>query len=82
MPEIRVVRDLSEEEQILRRTGTGQSSQLALLMHSYQAEEQMQPIVGLVGIFLSTFFGGRDPEYASSKDQYVWFKDFQLEIHG
>lgn len=27
---------------------------------------------------LSTFFGGHDPQYATPRDQYVWFKDFAI----
>ncbi|THV06941.1 hypothetical protein K435DRAFT_710665 [Dendrothele bispora CBS 962.96] len=82
-----VERDLLEEERILRREEQvqdtfGQSSQSALSMQSYQVKGQTQPVVGFVGIFFSTFFGGHDPEYASPKDQYVWFKDFQLQVHG
>ena len=29
---------------------------------------------------LSTFFGGHDKEWATPKDQHVWFKDFELSI--
>ncbi|TFK66794.1 hypothetical protein BDN72DRAFT_130294 [Pluteus cervinus] len=36
------------------------------------------PGVGFRGIFFSSFFGGHGPEWASPKDQYVWFKDFAL----
>ncbi len=30
---------------------------------------------------LSTFFGGHDKEFATPKDQFVWFKDFALYIN-
>jgi hypothetical protein len=30
---------------------------------------------------LSTFFGGHHREFASPKDQFVWFKDFSLRIN-
>lgn len=30
---------------------------------------------------LSTFFGGHDTEFATPKDQFVWFKDFALYIN-
>jgi hypothetical protein len=36
------------------------------------------PSVLMLFYFYSTFFGGHDPEYASPKDQYVWFKDFAI----
>jgi hypothetical protein len=29
----------------------------------------------------STFFGGHEKQYATPKDQYVWFKDFALELN-
>lgn len=34
--------------------------------------------VGFVGLFFSTFFGGHDDKYTTPKDQYVWFKDFEI----
>ncbi|KAJ7494408.1 hypothetical protein B0H11DRAFT_2171961 [Mycena galericulata] len=34
--------------------------------------------IGFCGIFFSTFFGGHGPAYATSRDQYAWFKDFNL----
>ncbi|KAG8799096.1 hypothetical protein FRC16_005838 [Serendipita sp. 398] len=37
---------------------------------------------GFAGIFFSTFFGGSTPDWASPKDQYVLFKDFQVTING
>ncbi|KAJ7042042.1 hypothetical protein C8F04DRAFT_114915 [Mycena alexandri] len=33
------------------------------------------------GIFFSTFFGGHGSEYATPKDQNVWFKDFDLVLN-
>jgi len=30
---------------------------------------------------VSTFFGGHDKEWATPKDQFVWFKDFELSIN-
>ncbi|KAJ6630242.1 hypothetical protein B0H10DRAFT_978302 [Mycena sp. CBHHK59/15] len=38
--------------------------------------------VGFLGIFFSTFFGGHEADYATPKDQYVWFKDFGLTTHN
>ncbi|KAG7086403.1 hypothetical protein E1B28_002358 [Marasmius oreades] len=38
--------------------------------------------VGFVGIFFSTFFGGHRPDWASPRDQHVWFKDFSLVNNG
>ncbi|EPQ50624.1 hypothetical protein GLOTRDRAFT_50303 [Gloeophyllum trabeum ATCC 11539] len=32
------------------------------------------------GGLLGTFFGGHEPEYATPKDQYTWFKGFNLTI--
>ncbi len=29
----------------------------------------------------STFFGGHDEGWATPKDQFVWFKDFELSIN-
>uniref|UniRef100_A0A0W0G732 Putative polysaccharide lyase family 14 protein n=1 Tax=Moniliophthora roreri TaxID=221103 RepID=A0A0W0G732_MONRR len=34
--------------------------------------------IGFIGMFFSTFFGGHEPEWASPRDQYVWFKDFSI----
>ncbi|KAF8265311.1 hypothetical protein EI94DRAFT_1804551 [Lactarius quietus] len=44
------------------------------------AHEDGEPI-GFKGIFFSTFFGGHDKEWATPKDQFVWFKDFELHTH-
>jgi len=41
--------------------------------------EDSEPI-GFKGVFFSTFFGGHDKEWATPKDQFVWFKDFELII--
>ncbi|KAF5362794.1 hypothetical protein D9757_011023 [Collybiopsis confluens] len=38
--------------------------------------------VGFSGLFFSTFFGGHDKEWASPKDQYVWFKGFEIVVNG
>ncbi|KIM29137.1 polysaccharide lyase family 14 protein [Serendipita vermifera MAFF 305830] len=40
--------------------------------------------VGFIGIFFSysTFFGGSTPDWASTKDQNAWFRDFKLVING
>lgn len=32
--------------------------------------------------FYSTFFGGHEKEYASPKNQLVWFKDFAMSVNG
>ncbi|WWC89137.1 uncharacterized protein L201_004055 [Kwoniella dendrophila CBS 6074] len=34
--------------------------------------------VGFIGLFFSTFFGGHDPDWASPKDQYTYFRDFKM----
>jgi len=44
------------------------------------AREDGEPI-GFKGIFFSTFFGGHDKDWATPKDQFVWFKDFELRIN-
>ncbi|KAJ7491070.1 hypothetical protein FB451DRAFT_630594 [Mycena latifolia] len=44
---------------------------------SEQAAPRTVP-VGFIGIFFSTFFGGHGPAYATPKDQFAWFKDFEL----
>ncbi|CCM04522.1 uncharacterized protein FIBRA_06703 [Fibroporia radiculosa] len=38
--------------------------------------------VKFTGLFFSTFFGGHDPDWASPKDQYTWFKDFSMTINN
>ncbi|KAF8638868.1 hypothetical protein AX17_001924 [Amanita inopinata Kibby_2008] len=38
----------------------------------------LYPPVGFIGLFFSTFFGGHEDRYATPKDQFVWFKDFQI----
>ncbi|KAJ7272831.1 hypothetical protein C8J57DRAFT_260128 [Mycena rebaudengoi] len=38
--------------------------------------------VGFDGIFFSTFFGGHQADYATPRDQYVWFKDFALTVNS
>jgi hypothetical protein len=35
---------------------------------------------GFAGIFFSTFFGGHDADWASPKDQYVWFDSFEINV--
>jgi hypothetical protein len=32
------------------------------------------------GLFFSTFFGGHGETYATPRDQYTWFKDFNISI--
>ncbi|KAH9057016.1 hypothetical protein EDB83DRAFT_2292791 [Lactarius deliciosus] len=44
------------------------------------AREDGEPI-GFKGIFFCTFFGGHDQEWATPKDQFVWFKNFELSIN-
>ncbi|KAH8995795.1 hypothetical protein EDB86DRAFT_3159440 [Lactarius hatsudake] len=44
------------------------------------AREDGEPI-GFKGIFFCTFFGGHDKEWATPKDQFVWFKNFELSIN-
>jgi len=43
-------------------------------------QEADKPI-GFKGLFFSTFFGGHHKEFATPKDQFVWFKDFALHIN-
>eukprot|EP00914_Ancora_sagittata_P001308 GHVO01003456.1.p1 GENE.GHVO01003456.1~~GHVO01003456.1.p1 ORF type:complete len:532 (+),score=32.44 GHVO01003456.1:160-1596(+) len=38
--------------------------------------------VGFSGLFFSTFFGGHEKEWASPKDQNVWFKGFKVAVNG
>ncbi|KAJ6606190.1 hypothetical protein DFH09DRAFT_1386815 [Mycena vulgaris] len=47
---------------------------------SAQSAPRTDPI-GFIGIFFSTFFGGHGPAYATPRDQYVWFKDFELVVN-
>ncbi|KAI0046920.1 polysaccharide lyase family 14 protein [Auriscalpium vulgare] len=37
--------------------------------------------IGFSGLFFSTFFGGHESDYATPKDQTVWFKDFGIRIN-
>ena len=30
----------------------------------------------------STFFGGHEPQYATPRDQYIYFADFELSVKG
>ncbi|KAJ7118968.1 hypothetical protein C8R44DRAFT_878495 [Mycena epipterygia] len=48
-----------------------------LVPGSEEAAPRSGPI-GFIGIFFSTFFGGHGAPYATPRDQYVWFKDFDL----
>jgi hypothetical protein len=38
--------------------------------------------IAFTGLFFSTFFGGNSAQYATPRDQYVWFKDFGIAIVG
>ncbi|CAE6452980.1 unnamed protein product [Rhizoctonia solani] len=38
-------------------------------------------VPGFSGIFFSTFFGGHTPNFATPKDQKIWFKDFSLTVN-
>ncbi|CDO71869.1 hypothetical protein BN946_scf184940.g16 [Trametes cinnabarina] len=38
--------------------------------------------IGFTGLFFSTFFGGHEPKYATPKDQFTWFKDFEMTINA
>ncbi|KAF8706000.1 Alginate lyase, partial [Rhizoctonia solani] len=38
-------------------------------------------VPGFSGIFFSTFFGGHTPNFATPKDQRIWFKDFSLVVN-
>ncbi|KAH9961104.1 hypothetical protein BC827DRAFT_1132268 [Russula dissimulans] len=40
-----------------------------------------RPTTDALPLFLSTFFGGHHKEFATPKDQFVWFKDFALHIN-
>jgi len=42
-------------------------------------DEEDDP-VGFTGLFFSTFFGGHDQDWATPRDQYVWFRDFEMEV--
>ncbi|KAI0062066.1 hypothetical protein BV25DRAFT_1991733 [Artomyces pyxidatus] len=45
-----------------------------------ESEQDSDPI-GFSGIFFSTFFGGHEKDFATPKDQWVWFRDFSLSIN-
>ncbi|OSD02074.1 polysaccharide lyase family 14 protein [Trametes coccinea BRFM310] len=38
--------------------------------------------IGFTGLFFSTFFGGHEAKYATPKDQFTWFKDFEMTINN
>ncbi|KAG9126715.1 hypothetical protein FRC07_002258 [Ceratobasidium sp. 392] len=38
-------------------------------------------VPGFSGIFFSTFFGGHEQNFATPKDQKMWFKDFELVMN-
>ncbi|ESK85255.1 polysaccharide lyase family 14 protein [Moniliophthora roreri MCA 2997] len=38
--------------------------------------------VGFAGMFFSTFFGGHTSDWASPRDQYVWFKDLAISYNA
>ncbi|CAE6508847.1 unnamed protein product [Rhizoctonia solani] len=38
-------------------------------------------VPGFSGIFFSTFFGGHTSNFATPKDQKIWFKDFSLVVN-
>ncbi|KZT11137.1 polysaccharide lyase family 14 protein [Laetiporus sulphureus 93-53] len=50
-------------------------------LFAIEAMQASEPI-RFAGLFFSTFFGGHEPEYASPKDQYAWFKDFSMTINS
>jgi hypothetical protein len=37
-------------------------------------------VTGFLGLHFSTFFGGHDQEWASPRDQYVWFDGFEIDV--
>jgi len=39
-------------------------------------------VVGFVGIFFSTFFGGHEADFATPEDQMTYFKDFEVIINA
>jgi hypothetical protein len=45
------------------------------------AEEQAAACgVGFIGLFFSTFFGGHTTDWATPKDQYTYYKDFEMWV--
>ncbi|KAJ7684407.1 hypothetical protein DFH06DRAFT_6283 [Mycena polygramma] len=42
------------------------------------SEQAGAALVGFIGIFFSTFFGGHGASYQTPRDQFVYFKDFGL----
>ncbi|KAI9059761.1 polysaccharide lyase family 14 protein [Trametes sanguinea] len=50
---------------------------------SVGAEAAASPTpIGFTGLFFSTFFGGHEAKYATPKDQFTWFKDFEMTINA
>lgn len=44
------------------------------------AEDAANCGVGFIGLFFSTFFGGHTSDWATPKDQYTYYKDFQMWV--
>ncbi|KAL6308662.1 hypothetical protein BKA93DRAFT_523734 [Sparassis latifolia] len=38
--------------------------------------------IGFTGLFFSTFFGGHGEDWATPKDQYVWFSGFSIAVNN
>lgn len=54
----------------------------SLLPIEEQTAERGDRPVGFIGLFFSTFFGGHEQQYATPRDQYVWFKDFAMSYNS
>ncbi|KAJ3731652.1 hypothetical protein DFJ43DRAFT_1078400 [Lentinula guzmanii] len=57
-------------------------SSLGNALQGHPANSSSSPTPGFIGLFFSTFFGGHEKQYASPKDQLVWFKDFAMSKNG
>ncbi|KAF5344296.1 hypothetical protein D9758_012329 [Tetrapyrgos nigripes] len=77
MQEVEVVDDLldAESSDVPMEEASSQSDMFGI------EEDDGGQTIGFQGIFFSTFFGGHEEEYATPKDQYVWFKEFELSVH-
>jgi hypothetical protein len=50
-----------------------------IMLQSTSSTDKSKP-AGFAGLFFSTFFGGHDSDWASPRDQYVWFDLFEIDI--
>lgn len=70
---------MTTSSELTRPTQAAPNSESPIVQEAV-TEEGDRPI-GFIGLFFSTFFGGHEPQYATPRDQYVWFKDFAISLN-